>query len=104
MVAQYMSRRADGGADMVAMADNDSKAVVAPTFTDERGNGVAPSKDVTDQEAKAEAKRGLKEESMATARSMTDRRAQTTGRSAATAMRRPAATEEQFSRRAANGG
>ena len=55
MVAQYMSRRADGGADMVAMADNDSKAVVAQTFTDERGNGVAPSKDVTDQEAKAEA-------------------------------------------------
>ena len=104
MVAQYMSRRADGGADMVAMADNDSKAVVAQTFTDERGNGVAPSKDVTDQEAKAEAKRGLKEESMATARSMTNRRAQTTGRSAATAMRRSAATEEQFSRRAANGG
>ena len=98
MVAQYMSRRADGGADMVAMADNDSKAVVAQTFTDERGNGVAPSKDVTDQEAKAEAKRGLKEESMATARSMTNRRAQTT------AMRRSAATEEQFSRRAANGG
>lgn len=104
MVAQYMSRRADGGADMVAMADNDSKAVVAPTFTDERGNGVALSKDVTDQEAKAEAKRGLKEESMATARSMTNRRAQTTGRSAETAMRRSAATEEQFSRRAANGG
>lgn len=104
MVAQYMSRRADGGADMVAMADNDSKAVVAPTFTDERGNGVAPSKDVTDQEAKAEAKRGLKEGSMATARSMTNRRAQTTGRSAATAMRRSAATERQFSRRAANGG
>lgn len=104
MVAQYMSRRADGGADMVAMADNDSKAVVAPTFTDESGNGVAPSKDVTDQEAKAEAKRGLKEGSMATARSMTNRRAQTTGRSAATAMRRSAATERQFSRRAANGG
>ena len=106
MVAKYMSRRADGGADMVAMADNDSKAVAAQTFTDERGNGVAPSKDVTDQEAKAEAKRGLKEESMATARSMTNRRTQTTatGRSAATAMRRSAATEEQFSRRAANGG
>lgn len=106
MVAQYMSRRADGGADMVAMADNDSKAVVAQTFTDERGNGVAPSKDVTDQEAKAEAKRGLKEGSMATARSMTNRRTQTmaTGRSAATAMRHSAATEEQFSRRAANGG
>lgn len=106
MVAQYMSRRADGGADMVAMADNDSKAVVAQTFTDEKGNGVAPSKDVTDQEAKAEAKRGLKEGSMATARSMTNRRTQTTatGRSAATAMRRSAATEEQFSRRAANGG
>lgn len=106
MVAQYMSRRADGGADMVAMADNDSKAVVAQTFTDERGNGVSPSKDVTDQEAKAEAKRGLKEESMTTARSMTNRRVQTTatGRSAATAMRRSTATEEQFSRRAANGG
>lgn len=106
MVAQYMSRRADGGADMVAMVDNDSKAVVAQTFTDESGNGVAPSKDVTDQEAKAEAKRGLKEGSMATARSMTNRRTQTTatGRSAATAMRRSAATEEQFSRRAANGG
>lgn len=106
MVAQYMSRRADGGADMVAMADNDSKAVVAQTFTDERGNGVSPSKDVTDQEAKAEAKRGLKEESMTTARSMTNRRAQTTatGRSAATVMRRSAATEEHFSRRAANGG
>lgn len=106
MVAQYMSRRADGGADMIAMADNDSKAVVAQTFTDERGNGVASSKDVTDQEAKAEAKRGLKEGSMAAARSMTNRRAQTTatGRSAATAMRRSAATEEQFSRRAANGG
>lgn len=106
MVAQYMSRRADGGADMVAMADNDSKAVAAQTFTDERGNGVAPSKDVTNQEAKAEAKRGLKEGSMATARSMTNRRTHTTatGRSAATAMRRSAATEEQFSRRAANGG
>lgn len=106
MVAQYMSRRADGGTDMVAMADNDSKAVVAQTFTDERGNGVAPSKDVTDQEAKAEAKRVLKEESMTTARSMTNRRTQTTatGRSAATAMRRSAATEEHFSRRAANGG
>lgn len=106
MVAQYMSRRADGGTEMVAMADNDSKAVVAQTFTDERGNGVAPSKDVTDQEAKAEAKRGSKEESMTAARSMTNRRAQTTatGLSAATAMRRSAATEEQFSRRAANGG
>lgn len=106
MVAKYMSRRADGGADMVAMADNDSKAVVAQTFTDERGNGVAPSKDVTDQEAKAEAKRGLKEESRAAARSMTNRRALTTatGRSAATAMRRSATTEEQFSRRAENGG
>lgn len=106
MVAQYMSRRADGGADMVAMADNDSKAVAAQTFTDERGNGVAPSKDVTDQEAKAEAKRGLKEGSMATARSMTNRRTQTTAMklSAATAMKRSATTEEQFSRRAANGG
>ena len=106
MVAQYMSRRADGGADMVAMADNDSKAVAAQTFTDERGNGVAPSKDVTDQEAKAEAKLGLKEGSMTTARSMTNRQTQTTatGRSAATAMRRSAATEEQFARRAANGG
>ena len=104
MVAQNMSRRADGGADMVALSDNDSKAVVAQTFTDERGNGVAPSKDVTDQEAKAEAKRGLKEGSMATARSMTNRRTQTTGCSAATAMRRSAATEEHFSRRAANGG
>lgn len=106
MVAQYMSRRADGGADMVAMADNDSKAVAAQTFTDERGNGVAPSKDVTDQEAKAEAKRGLNEEGMTTARSMTNRRAQTTatGRSATTAMRRSAATEEQFPRRAENGG
>ena len=99
MVAQYMSRRADGGADMVAMADNDSKAVVAQTFTDERGNGVAPSKDVTDQEAKAEAKRGLKEGSMTNRRALTT----ATGRSAATAMRRSAATEEQFSRRAANG-
>ncbi len=98
MVAQYMSRRADGGADMVAMADNDSKAVVAQTFTDESGNGVAPSKDVTDQEAKAEAKRGLKEESRAAARSMTNRRALTT------ATGRSAATEEQFARRAANGG
>lgn len=98
MVAQYMSRRADGGADMVAMADNDSKAVVAQTFTDERGNGVAPSKDVTDQEAKAEAKRGLKEESRAAARSMTNRRMQTT------AMKRSVTTEEQFSRRAENGG
>lgn len=79
MVAQYMSRRADGGADMVAMADDDSKV---------------------------EAKLGQKEESRAAARSMTNRRAQTTatGRSAATAMRRSAATEEQFSRRAANGG
>lgn len=106
MVAQYMSRRAYGGADMVAMADNDSKAVAAQTFTDERGNGVAPSKDVTDQEAKAEAKRGLNEEGMTTARSMTNRRAQTTatGRSATTAMRRSAATEEQLSRRAGNGG
>ena len=106
MVAQYMSRRADGGADMVAMADNDSKAVVAQTFTDERGNGVAPSKDVTDQEAKAEAKRGLKEESRAAARSMTNRRTQTTAmkRSVTTAMKRSAATEEQFSRRAENGG
>lgn len=79
MVVRYMSRRADGGADMVAMADDDSKA---------------------------EAKLGQKEESMATARSMTNRRTQTTEmkRSAATAMRRSAATEEQFSRRAANGG
>lgn len=79
MVAQYMSRRADGGADMVAMADDDSKV---------------------------EAKLGQKEESRATARSMTNRRTQTTEmkRSAATAMRRSAATEEQFSRRAANGG
>lgn len=106
MVAQYMSRRADGGADMVAMADNDSKAVVAQTFTDERGNGVAPSKDVTDQEAKAEAKRGLKEESRAAARSMTNRRTQTTAmkRSVTTAMKRSVTTEEQFSRRAENGG
>lgn len=79
MVAQYMSRRADGGADMVAMADDDSKV---------------------------EAKLGQKEESRATARSMTNRRTQTTEmkRSAATAMRRSAATEEHFSRRAANGG
>lgn len=79
MVAQYMSRRADGGADMVAMADDDSKV---------------------------EAKLGQKEESMTAARSMTNRRAQTTEmkRSAATAMRRSAATEEHFSRRAANGG
>lgn len=98
MVVRYMSRRADGGADMVAMADNDSKAVVAQTFTDERGNGVAPSKDVTEQEAKAEAKRGLKEESRAAARSMTNRRTQTT------AMKRSVTTEEQFSRRAENGG
>lgn len=79
MVAQYMSRRADGGADMVAMADDDSKA---------------------------EAKRGQKEESMAAARSMTNRRAQTTEmrRSATTAMRRSATTEEQLSRRVGNGG
>lgn len=106
MVAQYMSRRADGGADMVAMADNDSKAVVAPTFTDERGNGVAPSKDVTDQEAKPEAKREQKEESKVAARSMMNGRAQTTEmrRTATTAMRRSAATEEQLSRRAGNGG
>ena len=114
MVAQYMSRRADGGADMVAMADNDSKAVVAQAFTDERGNGVAPSKDVTDQEAKAEAKLGQKEESRVAARSMTNRQAETTEmrrsattamrRSAATAMRRSATTEEQLSRRAGNGG
>lgn len=105
MVAQYMSRRADGGADMVAMADNDSKAVVAQALTDERGNGV-PSKDVTDQEAKPEAKLGQKEESRAAARSMTNRRAQTTEtkRSATTAMRRSATTEEQLSRRAGNGG
>lgn len=105
MVAQYMSRRADGGADMVAMADNDSKAVVAQALTDERGNGVL-SKDVTDQEAKAEAKREQKEESRVAARSMMNGRAQTTEakRSATTAMRRSAATEEQFSRRAGNGG
>lgn len=106
MVAQYMSRRADGGADMVAMADNDSKAVVAQAFKDERSNGVASSKYVTDQEAKAEAKREQKEESRVAARSMTIRRAQTTEmrRSATTSMRRSAATEEQFSRRAGNGG
>lgn len=105
MVARYMSRRADGGADMVAMAGNDSKAVVAQALTDERGNGV-PSKDVTAQEAKAEAKREQKEESRVAARSMTNRRAQTTEmrRSATTAMRRSAAIEEQFSRRAGNGG
>lgn len=79
MVAQYMSRRADGGADMVAMADNDSKA---------------------------EAKREQKEESKAAARSMTNGRGQTTEmrRSATTSMRRSATTEEQFSRRAGNGG
>lgn len=79
MVAQYMSRRADGGADMVAMADDDSKV---------------------------EAKLGQKEESRATARSMTNRRTQTTEmkRSAATAMMRSASIEEHFSRRAANGG
>lgn len=88
MVAQYMSRRADGGADMVAMADDDSKA---------------------------EAKLGQKEESRAAARSMTNRRAQTTEtkrsasttemkRSATTAMMRSASTEEQLSRRAGNGG
>lgn len=79
MVAQYMSRRADGGADMVAMADDDSKV---------------------------EAKLGQKEESRATARSMTNIRTQTTEmkRSAATAMMRSASTEEQFARRAANGG
>lgn len=71
MVAQYMSRRADGGADMVAMADDDSKV---------------------------EAKLGQKEESRATARSMTNRRTQTA------VMGRSAATEEHFSRRAANGG
>lgn len=106
MVARYMSRRADGGADMVAMADNDSKAVVAQAFTDERSNGVASSKNVTDQEAKPEAKREQKEESKAAARSMMNGRAQTTEmrRSATTAMRRFAATEEQFSRRAGNGG
>lgn len=79
MVAQYMSRRADGGADMVAMADNDSKA---------------------------EAKREQKEESRAAARSMMNGRAQTTEtkRSATTAMMRSASTKEQFSRRAGNGG
>lgn len=106
MVAQYMSRSADGGADMVAMADNDSKAVVAQAFTDERSNGVASSKNVTDQEAKPEAKREQKEESRVAARSMMNGRAQTTEmrRSATTAMRRSAATEEQFSRRAGNGG
>ncbi len=106
MVARYMSRRADGGADMVAMADNDSKAIVAQAFTDERSNGVASSKNVTDQEAKPEAKREQKEESKVAARSMMNGRAQTTGmrRSATTAMRRSAATEEQLSRRAGNGG
>lgn len=106
MVARYMSRRADGGADMVAMADNDSKAIVAQTFTDERSNGVASSKNVTDQEAKPEAKREQKEESKVAARSMMNGRAQTTEmrRSATTAMRRFAATEEQLSRRAENGG
>ena len=106
MVARYMSRRADGGADMVAMADNDSKAIVAQAFTDERGNGVASSKNVTDQEAKPEAKREQKEESKVAARSMMNGRAQTTEmrRSATTAMRRSAATEEQLSRRAGNGG
>lgn len=105
MVAQYMSRRADGGADMVAMADNGSKAVVAQALTDERSNGVASSKYVTDQEAKPEAKREQKEESRAAARSMTNRRAQTTEtkRSATTAMMRSATTEEQLSRRAGNG-
>lgn len=106
MVARYMSRRADGGADMVAMADNDSKAIVAQAFTDERSNGVASSKNVTDQEAKPEAKREQKEESKVAARSMTNRRTQTTAmrRSTTTAMRRSAATEEQLSRRAGNGG
>lgn len=106
MVARYMSRRADGGADRVAMADNDSKAIVAQAFTDERSNGVASSKNVTDQEAKPEAKREQKEESRVAARSMTNRRAQTTEmrRSATTAMRRSATTEEQLSRRAGNGG
>ena len=106
MVARYMSRRADGGADMVAMADNDSKAIVAQAFTDERSNGVASSKNVTDQEAKPEAKREQKEESKVAARSMMNGRAQTTEmrRSATTAMRRSAATEEQLSRRAGNGG
>ena len=106
MVARYMSRRADGGADMVAMADNDSKAIVAQAFTDERGNGVASSKNVTDQEVKPEAKREQKEESKVAARNMMNGRAQTTEmrRSATTAMRRSAATEEQLSRRAGNGG
>lgn len=106
MVARYMSRRADGGADMVAMADNDSKAIVAQAFTDERSNGVASSKNVTDQEAKPEAKRKQKEESKVAARNMMNGRAQTTEmrRSATTAMRRSAATEEQLSRRAGNGG
>lgn len=106
MVARYMSRRADGGADMVAMAGNDSKAVVAQAFTDERSNGVASSKNVTDQEAKPEAKREQKEESRVAARSMTNGRAQTTEmkRSATTAMMRSASTEEQLSRRAGNGG
>lgn len=106
MVARYMSRRADGGADMVAMADNDSKAIVAQAFTDERSNGVASSKNVTDQEAKPEAKREQKEESKVAARSMMNGRAQTTEmrRSATTAMRRSAATEEQLSRRAGNDG
>lgn len=106
MVARYMSRRADGGADMVAMADNDSKAIVAQAFTDERSNGVASSKNVTDQEAKPEAKREQKEESKVAARSMMNGRAQTTEmrRSVTTAMRRSAATEEQLSRRAGNGG
>lgn len=106
MVARYMSHRADGGADMVAMADNDSKAIVAQAFTDERSNGVASSKNVTDQEAKPEAKREQKEESKVAARSMMNGRAQTTEmrRSATTAMRRSAATEEQLSRRAGNGG
>lgn len=106
MVARYMSRRADGGADMVAMADNDSKAVVAQALTDERSNGVASSKNVTDQEAKPEAKREQKEESRVAARSMMNGRAQTTEtkRSATTAMMRSATTEEQLSRRAGNGG
>lgn len=106
MVARYMSHRADGGADMVAMADNDSKAIVAQAFTDERSNGVASSKNVTDQEAKPEAKREQKEESKVAARSMMNGRAQTTEmrRSATTAMRRSAATEEQLSRRAGDGG
>lgn len=106
MVARYMSRRADGGADMVAMADNDSKAVVAQAFTDERSNGVASSKNVTDQEAKPEAKREQKEESRVAARSMMNGRAQTTEtkRSATIAMMHSASTEEQFSRRAGNGG